>query len=376
MPMKYPEEFIIQTVKQFEAGTSIKELSQSLKIAPSTLYRWVKAYKTIVRKKGEYTPAGYQRLLDHNKKLELQLEVIHLSGCINLIPPHQRLFVLEDIYENHPEYSIYELCEALEVPRGTFYNHIKRRADRSHKDAENERIKLRIRTIFDKSKQTYGAEKIRAALLRENIHICSKRVSAFMKEMGLESVRTDAKKQSELRRKRDKENIVKRKFTTDRPNKIWVSDFTYFEIHGKWMYLCVVIDLYSRRVISYHISRAASKNLISKTFLNAYRKRGCPKNLIFHSDRGTQYTSKAFTDLLKKLGIKQSFSAPGNPLDNAVAESFFATFKKEEAYRRNYTSERSFIDGVANYIDFFNNERKHETLNYYTPAEFESKFGL
>ena len=141
-----------------------------------------------------------------------------------------------------------------------------------------------------------------------------------MKEMGLESVRTDAKKQYELRRKRDKENIVKRKFTTDQPNKIWVSDFTYFEVQGKWMYLCVVIELYSRRVISYHISRSASKNLVSKTFLNAYRKRGCPKNLIFHSDRGVQYTAKAFVDLLKKHGIKQSFSAPGNPLDNAVSE--------------------------------------------------------
>ena len=81
-------------------------------------------------------------------------------------------------------------------------------------------------------------------------------------------------------------------------------------------------------------------------------------------------------DLLKKNGIKQSFSSPGNPLDNAVAESFFATFKKEEAYRRDYTSEWSFIDGVANYIDFFNNVRQHETLNYHTPAEYESKFGL
>lgn len=100
------------------------------------------------------------------------------------------------------------------------------------------------------------------------------------------------------------------------------------------------------------------------------------KNLIFHSDWETQYTAKAFTELVKKLGVKQSFSAPGNPLDNAVAESFFATFKKEEAYRRNYTSERSFIDGVANYIDFFNNVRQHETLNYHTPVEFERKFGL
>ena len=376
MPMKYPEEFIIRTVKQHEAGTPIKELSQSLNVASSTIYHWAKIYKTIPRKKGEYTPAGYQRLIDHEKKIERQLEVIHLSGCIDLIPPHQRLFILEDIHENHPEYSVYELCEALDVPRGTFYNHIKRRTERSQKEAENEQIKLEIQAIFARSKQTYGAEKIRAALLKEGIHICSKRVSAFMKEMGLESVRTDAKKQYELRRKRDKENIVKRKFTIDQPNKIWVSDFSYFEVQGKWMYLCVVIDLYSRRVISYHISRSASKNLVSKTFLNAYRKRGCPKSLIFHSDRGTQYTAKAFTDLLMKLGIKQSFSAPGNPLDNAVAESFFATFKKEEAYRRNYTSERSFIDGIANYIEFYNNERQHETLNYHTPVEFERKFGL
>lgn len=376
MPAKYPEEFVIQTVKQYESGASIKELNQSLNVASSTLYHWVKAYKTIPQKKGEYTPAGYQRLIDHEQKLERQLEVIHLSGCIDLISPHQRLFVLEDIHENHPEYTVYELCEALEVPRGTFYNHIRRRADRSQREAENEQIKLKIRTIFNKSKQTYGAEKIRAALLKDGIHISSKRISAFMKEMGLESVRTDAKKQYELRRKRDKENIVKRKFSIDQPNKIWVSDFTYIEVQGKWMYLCVVIDLYSRRVINYQISRSASKNLVSKTFLNAYRKRGCPKNLIFHSDRGTQYTAKAFTDQLKKLNIKQSFSAPGNPLDNAVAESFFATFKKEEAYRRNYTSERNFIDGVANYIEFFNNERQHETLNYHTPAEFERKFGL
>lgn len=93
------------------------------------------------------------------------MEIIHLSGCIDLIPAHQRLFVLEGMHEDHPDYSIYELCEALEVPRGTFYNHIKRSADRSQKETENEKIQHRIREIFDESKQTYGAEKIHAALL-------------------------------------------------------------------------------------------------------------------------------------------------------------------------------------------------------------------
>jgi len=98
--------------------------------------------------------------------------------------------------------------------------------------------------------------------------------------------------------------------------------------------------------------------------------------MIFYSDRGNQYVAKAAMDLLKKNGINQLFPSPSNPMENAAAESIFATFKKEEAYRHNYTSERSFIDGVANYIEFFNNERLHETPNYHTPAKFERKFGL
>ena len=122
------------------------------------------------------------------------------------------------------------------------------------------------------------------------------------------------------------------------------------------------------------MSRNASTNLVTATFRNAYRERGKPKNLIFHSDRGKQYTSAAFTQLLQKNGIKQSFSATGQPHDNAVAEAFFATFKKEEAYRREYTSERSFCKSVEQFVRFYNEDRPHQTLKYQTPKAVEEKY--
>lgn len=136
----------------------------------------------------------------------------------------------------------------------------------------------------------------------------------------------------------------------------------------------MIIDIYSRKVVGYHISKNSSTQLLTKTFKDAYSKRGKPQGLTFHSDQGSQYTSHAFSNLLNECNVTQSFSQPGNPLDNAVAESFFASFKKEEAYRTNYTSERHFISSVATYIEFFNDVRPHETLNYKTPTAFEQKF--
>ena len=122
------------------------------------------------------------------------------------------------------------------------------------------------------------------------------------------------------------------------------------------------------------MSRNASTNLVTTTFRNAYWDRGEPKDLTFHSDRGKQYTSGAFMELLQKCGTKQSFSATGPPHDNAVAETFFATFKKEDAYRREYTSEQSFRRSVEQYIAFYNETRPHRTLKYKTPKAFEDEY--
>ena len=178
-----------------------------------------------------------------------------------------------------------------------------------------------------------------------------------------------------LAQQRKKQDLLNREFRVDHPNHIWVSDITYFKIKGSWLYLCVIIDLFSRKVIAHRISRSASTRLVTTTFRAAYAERGMPKNLTFHSDRGGQYISDAFSKLLQQFGVKQSFSATARPHDNAVAEAFFATFKKEEAYRRTYSSEQDYRKSVEQYIEFYNEKRPHRSLAYKTPAHFEELFG-
>lgn len=270
-------------------------------------------------------------------------------------------------------YSVHELCEALDVSRGTFYNHIFRRADRSKYESEKAQLILKVKQIFDDSEQRYGADKIRAVLAESGLRISTKRISSIMQELGLHSIRTDAKKvyKNQMRKK---QNLLRRKFTADHPNQVWVSDITYFKIKNEWVYLCAIIDLFSRKVVGYRVSRTASTRLVTTTFRRAYAERGYPQSLTFHSDRGGQYISAAFSKLLQQYGVKQSFSASGTPLDNAVAETFFATFKKEEAYRREYTSERHFRKSVDEYIRFYNEIRPHQTLKYKTPQAFEAAY--
>ena len=122
--------------------------------------------------------------------------------------------------------------------------------------------------------------------------------------------------------------VVKRFFKTYAPNQIWVSDITQFMVKGIYYYICVVIDLFSRKVIAYNVSTCSSTRLVSSTFKKAFSARGCPESLIFHSDQGSQYTSRTFRSLLANNNVIQSFSNPGTPTDNAVAESFFANLKK------------------------------------------------
>lgn len=374
MPKEYSVEFKRKVIQRYEKGEYIKNLSQEFHIAQSTIYQWRKLFCSIQTPRHTYTPKEIDVLSRKLEKLEHELEIIRLSGYLAEVPLRRKLEVLENIYHENQRFSVHELCEALGVARGTFYNHIFRRADWSKREEEQAELMLKVQQIFDDSQQRFGSEKIRTVLAQNGVRVSAKRISTIMQELELRSIRSYAKKQYKKRQQYAKRNLLEREFTAEHPNQIWVSDITYFRVNSYWVYLCIILDLYARRIVGYRVSRNASTNLVTATFRNAYRERGKPKNLIFHSDRGKQYTSAAFTQLLQKNGIKQSFSATGQPHDNAVAEAFFATFKKEEAYRREYTSEQSFCKSVEQYIRFYNEVRPHQTLKYQTPQAFEEKY--
>lgn len=375
MPTTYPTELKVKTIRRYEKGESIKSLSQELHISQSTLYQWRKEYCSIKMPNHTYTPAEFDAISRRLQKLEHHMEIIQRSGYLSSVPLQKKLATLEHLY-NQPDntYSVHELCDALDVARGTFYNHIFRRGDRSKHQEEQAQLMLKVKQVFDDSEQRFGAEKIRVVLVDSGIHVSKKRISAIIQEMGLYSVRVDAKKQFKRKQQYAKQNLLKREFSAEHPNQIWVSDITYFKVKSYWVYLCIILDLYSRKIIGWRVSRHMSTHLVTTTFKATFQERGRPQNLIFHSDRGGHYVSKTLIELFQQCGVKQSFSAAARPLDNAVAETFFSSFKREEAYRKDYTSEQHFRRSAEEYIRFYNEVRPHQTLNYKTPQAFEDNY--
>ena len=167
-------------------------------------------------------------------------------------------------------------------------------------------------------------------------------------------------------------DYLNRKFSLKAPDLVWVSDITYLKAGGKWYHLCIIMDLFSRKVISWKLSAKANTGLVMDTFKRAFEKRGAPSGLMFHSDRGSQYTSFSFRQLLDSLNVVQSFSKKGCPFDNACCECFFKYLKKEETNRRTYHSFRELQLSVFEYIDgYYNSRRPHGTLGMLTPNEAE-----
>ena len=232
----------------------------------------------------------------------------------------------------YDQYDVRTLCEALEVSRGTFYNHILRNK-RGNTWFEKRRAEYRIliRDVFDEYRQVLGAEKIRTVLVQRGHQVSTEYVARLMKEMGLSSIRTTAKQDFlNLRESGKKRNVLRQQFSAARPNEVWVSDVTCFRLKDRNYYICIILDLFSRKVIAHKVSKKNSTQLITSTFKSAWEERNPEMELLFHSDRGAQYTSHRFQELLRSHAVVQSFSNSGKPHDNAVAESFFASLKNEE----------------------------------------------
>ena len=373
--MRYSKEEKLLLVNLYYNGKSVTEICMEHQISRSTFYSWIQTYRPVEFKNSSrtVTPKDFDSLLRRCEKQEQIIAVLKSILAIANATTQERLAVLEPLYG---QFSVHVLCEALDVPRGTFYNHIKRnKRDNSSYAKHREELRTAIQEIFEESRQTFGSEKICAVLHERGYRAGTTLIRELMSEMGLSSVATTSKRQWKKSNSYErKANILQRQFHAEAPNCVWVSDVTCLKLKDRFYYLCVIIDLYSRKVIAHKVSTRNSTQLITATLKMAYNIRTPGENLIFHSDQGSQYTSHEFRQLLKKLKITQSFSNAGTPHDNAVMESFFSIFKKEEFYRSKYRSEKELKNKIEEYILFYNQKRPHTTLNYKTPEQYEDEY--
>lgn len=280
------------------------------------------------------------------------------------------------IARHQGELPVRLMCDLLDVSASGFYASLKRPSSR-RADA-NQRLKLEIRTVHSETKRRYGAPKIHRELTGKGIRCGHNRVARLMREDGLRSKRPRAFRvttQSD-HKKPVAHNHLGRKFNiADQPalDRVWVSDITYLPTREGWLYLAVIIDLASRRVVGWCADKQIDQHLTLRALEMAVGQRRPVPGLLHHSDRGVQYAADAYQHALRNHGITCSMSRRGDCWDNAVAESFFATLKTELVSDARWSSRESARRDLFDFIEvWYNRKRRHATLGYLSPAQYES----
>jgi transposase InsO family protein len=267
------------------------------------------------------------------------------------------------------------MCHVFSVERSGYYAWRQRKPGK--RQQANETLDKKIVSIYDTHQGRYGVPRVTAELTNQG-EICSKnRVARRMNGLGLK-----AKTRKKFKMTTDSKhalpvapNLLNREFTALAPNQKWVGDISYVWTEEGWMYLAVVIDLYSRAVIGWSMQPTMSRQLVCDALLMALWRRGFPKGVLFHCDRGSQYCSGDYQTLLKQYGFIGSMSRKGNCWDNAVAESFFHTLKSELIYREKYLTRALAKQSVFHYIEvYYNNRRRHSTIGFVAPMVFENQY--
>lgn len=267
------------------------------------------------------------------------------------------------------------MCRLLKVSRSRYYEWVEARETNAASAAERDVFDARVEQLFKQHNGWYGTRRLVAALRIDGLTVGRKRVRRAMRKRGLQPRRprsyratTDSSHARPVAA-----NVLNREFSVEKPNLAWVGDITYIKTTKGWLYLAVLLDLCSRRVVGWSLSRTLQRQLCLDALQMALgRRAGRPA--IHHSDRGCQYASEDYQDLLRELDIACSMSRKGNCWDNAVAESFFATLKTELLWHTTLSSEVEARKALFSYIEiYYNRNRLHSSLGYQTPAQFEER---
>lgn len=285
-------------------------------------------------------------------------------------------FIAEEQASNDNDWTIAEMCRTLEVSRSGFYDWQSRpRSDREITDAM---LAREIEAIWECSDRTYGAPRVHRWLRKQRFRVGRKRVARIMRVNGWEGESGRRRIRTTIvdRGASAAGDLVGRDFNPTEPDRTWVGDITYLRTGEGWLFLATVIDLFSRRVIGWSVANHMRTELVADALNMAVATRGgTVDQVVFHTDRGAQYTSAAFGELCSQLSVTQSMGATGVCWDNAAAESFFGTLKRELANRRRWNTRADARRDLIRWIEgWYNGRRLHSTLDYNSPIEIEDLY--
>lgn len=277
--------------------------------------------------------------------------------------------------ESHKKaWPVFLMCRVLQVARSGYYGWLKR--PDGVRAISNRALDTEIRRIFAEHKQRYGAPRIADELHDQGFTCGKNRVARRMKKLGLCGIQAKKFKVT-TDSNHDKPvapDLLDQDFTASAPNQKWVSDISYIWTDEGWLYLAVVMDLYSRAIVGWSMSERMTQQLVIDALTMALFRRGFPKSTIIHSDRGSQYCAKAYQRLINEKELRCSMGRRANCYDNAAMESFFHTLKVEQVHRQRYRTRSAAKSAVFEYIEvYYNRKRKHSAIGYQVPMMFEQK---
>jgi putative transposase len=281
------------------------------------------------------------------------------------------------INEERANHSVQRLCEVLKVSRSGYNDWLNR--EPSKRAVANQQLLEKIRGLYAQHKGRYGSPRIHAALVQDGHTVSRGRIERLMKAHDIKAQRTRRHKRVYIQREQQQaaENILARQFSASKPNQKWVSDITFIPTREGYLYLAIVLDLYSRAVIGWSMSDRINGQLVIDAITMAILHRGEPESVLVHSDQGSQYTAQAYRELLVSHKMQCSMSRKGECHDNAVAESFFHTLKEELVTDADFRARQQARQSIFQYIEmYYNRQRLHSTLGYRAPLTYEAMHGV
>ncbi len=360
-----------QAITDYQNGKSVANISKTLGVSKSCVNKWISLYipHQCKTKNIEYTSAQFlalKRKLEKTEREKLILMEAYASLNLSLT---QKLAIADKLNGKH---TTKEMCRMLDVNVSTFYNHDRRRVKETVYVKKDEYYKEIILDIYNKSEGRFGSNKIYQKMRAMGITVSARKVTELVRELQIKSKRRNSQIKNKSATKyfyhKDK---LKQQFNQALPNHFWVGDTTCLIINNNRFYVCVIMDLFSRKIIAFDVSCKNDVALTVNTFKSAFEIRNRPNNLTFHSDQGTNYTAIKYVQLLRTLKVEQSFSKRGPPYDNAAIEAFFSNMKRDDLHSRQFQYFDEVVAAVKNYIEFYNEYRPHKSLAFKTPNQVE-----